>query len=212
MFRLPYGYKVNPDDQTVINEKEAVNVKFIFQNYLSGDSIGKIAAKLSDAGISPPFENRTWSYETINKMLSNGRYVPHLLNEKEFFDVQFEKDRRSSIDPDTGKRKTARYNSQNVLGGLLVCGECGNNYRRISRPSGEAVWRCADRVENGKKAVCTNLHTVSDIEIKQMICEKLDIQDFDEAAVKENIELVAIKKDSVDVCLKEPQQFGMTTL
>nr|WP_279287533.1 zinc ribbon domain-containing protein [Flintibacter hominis] len=39
------------------------------------------------------------------------------------------------------------------MSGLLVCAECGHNYRRITRPSGEIVWRCASRVEHGKKVL-----------------------------------------------------------
>ena len=69
---------------------------------------------------------------------------------------------------DNRTRKTARYNSQNVLSGLLLCGECGKNYRRITQPSGEVVWRCADKVENGKRAVCTNMATVSDEKIREI--------------------------------------------
>lgn len=48
---------------------------------------------------------------------------------------------------DTGIRKATRNNSQNVLSGLLVCSDCGVNYRRITRASGEVVWRRADKVE-----------------------------------------------------------------
>jgi len=83
------------------------------------------------------------------------------------------------------KRKTARYNPQNVLSGLLTCGDCGRNYRRITRPSGEVVWRCADKVENGKQAICTNTVAVSDGEIQEIICEQLGLEIFDEAAVRD---------------------------
>jgi len=70
---------------------------------------------------------------------------------------------------DNRTRKTARYGSQNVLSGLLICGEGGKSYRRITRPSGEVVWRCADKVENGRQAACSNMATVPDDEIKEMI-------------------------------------------
>lgn len=94
-------------------------------------------------------------------------------------------------------RKTARYNSENVLSGLLVCRECGRNFRRITRKNGEIVWRCADRVENGKQAACQNLHTVSDAEVKRAICNFLETDQFDDGEVKRNIYRIEIYKDGI---------------
>ena len=93
MIRLPYGFMVNQDDVIITNEKEAVIVKSVFQNYLSGDSIGKIAAKLSETGISPPFGNQTWSYATINKILSEYRYISSVISEEQFLITQIEKEK-----------------------------------------------------------------------------------------------------------------------
>jgi hypothetical protein len=41
--------------------------------------------------------------------------------------------------------------SERICSGLLICAECGANYRRITRDSGEVVWRCANRVNTVKK-------------------------------------------------------------
>ena len=68
--------------------------------------------------------------------LSNQRYIGSIISFDEFFMVQGEKDKRSNLNQDTNQRKATRYNSQSVLSGLLICGECGRNYRRITRPSG----------------------------------------------------------------------------
>lgn len=50
----------------------------------------------------------------------------------------------------THQRKATRYNSQSVLSGLLFCAERVHSYRRIAKPSGKIVWRCAGWVEHGK--------------------------------------------------------------
>ena len=113
---------------------------------------------------------------------------------------------------DDNSRKTARYNSQNVLSGLLVCGECGNNYRRITRPSGEIVWRCADKVENGKQAICSNSITVSDEDVKKIICEQLNLGIFDEEVVRDLLDTVTISKDGISIQVKSDHSLGMLIL
>ena len=112
-----------------------------------------------------------------------------------FFLVQGEKSRRSNIDEDTNKRKATRYNSQSVLSGLLVCAECNHNYRRITRPSGEIVWRCASRVEHGKK-FCKHSPSITEEKIKELICKKLGIRTFDENQVRDRIDTILIHSDS----------------
>ena len=45
-----------------------------------------------------------------------------------------------------------RYSGKFVLSKILICGECGSEYRRqISRKSGKekVVWRCENRLRNG---------------------------------------------------------------
>ena len=95
--------------------------------------------------------------------------MSHIIDFGSFFMAQDEKGKRSNIDEDTGKRKAARYSSQNVLSGLLDCEECGANYRRITRPSGEIVWRCANRVEHGKR-ICKHSPSILEECIKAELC------------------------------------------
>jgi len=50
--RRCYGYTVNSNGELLINNDEAHVVLWIFQQYLSGTSLGKIAAGLEKQGIS----------------------------------------------------------------------------------------------------------------------------------------------------------------
>lgn len=120
MQRLPYGYTVDQNDRIIIHQAEAEIVKMIFQSYLAGDSLGKIADQLSEKKMPSPTGKDGWSRAAIDKLLSNGKCVPHIISMEEFLKVQIEKANRSSINYDKGKRKATRYNSQNVLSGLLV--------------------------------------------------------------------------------------------
>lgn len=48
--RRCYGYNVTVDGTLVINPSEAKTVEWIFQRYLHGDSLGKIASALQNQG------------------------------------------------------------------------------------------------------------------------------------------------------------------
>ena len=70
--------------------------------------------------------------------------------------VQFERARRSSLEPKGTKTKTnaGRFRPQYVLTEILLCGECGEHYRRCTwarNGKKKVVWRCINRLENGKR-------------------------------------------------------------
>jgi len=190
--KTPYGYSRYDFGMVTINQEQAVIINLIYDLYLQGKSLGGIVNTLKERGIPSPTGKPVWVGAAINNILSNGRYVPHIISEDCFGEAQFEKVRRSNLEFDNRTRRTARYNSQNVLSGLLICGECGRNYRRITRPSGEVVWRCADKVENGKGAACPNLAIVTDEEIKRIICEQLGLTAYDEEAIRDAIDVIEI--------------------
>ena len=123
--------------------------------------------------------------------------MPYAIPMELFVAAQFEIDSRTNIqtnDDGFTQRKSTRYSSQNILSGLLVCAECGSNYhRRLTRSSGEVVWRCADRVKKGKKSTCKSSPTIADITIKAMIYEELELTEFDEQTVQEKILRISIE-------------------
>ena len=157
---IPYGFMQKPTG-IFIEPQQANVVKQIYQRYLEGDSLEGIADFLFQEGIPSPQGKERWTRPVINNLLSNQKYVGYIIDFTDFFMVQGEKGKRSNIDEDTGKRKAARYSLQNILSGLLVCTEYGANYRRITRPSGEIVWRCANRVEHGKQ-ICKHSPSISE--------------------------------------------------
>lgn len=80
--RRCYGYDTGPDGELVINPDEAVVVRWIFDRYLNGDSLGKIAAGLEEQGISSPTGKPKWNREALNKLLSNEKYTGRILLQK----------------------------------------------------------------------------------------------------------------------------------
>ncbi len=80
--RRCYGYTVGSDGELVINPDEAKVVRWIFERYLTGDSLGKIASGLEQQGILSPAGRPKWSREAINKLLSNEKYTGRVLLQK----------------------------------------------------------------------------------------------------------------------------------
>ena len=80
--RRCYGYDTGPDGELVINPDEAVVVRWIFERYLIGDSLGKIAAGLEEQGILSPTGKPKWNREALNKLLSNEKYTGRVLLQK----------------------------------------------------------------------------------------------------------------------------------
>lgn len=191
---LPYGFMLAPDGSISADQEKATTVRTIYQQYLSGMSLKGIADFLFVQGIPSPRGKAQWTQAVISDLLSNQRYIGSIISFDKFFMVQGEKGRRSNIDENTNQRKTTRYNSQSALSGLLVCEECGRNYRRITRPSGEIVWRCANRVEHGK-CFCKHSPSIPEQQIKDAICKKLGLITFDELTMKKYMEFISIQPD-----------------
>ncbi len=80
--RKCYGYEVGPDGELVVNPGEAQVVCWIFEQYLSGKSLGKIAAGLEQQGILSPTGRSKWNREAIDKLLSNEKYTGRVLLQK----------------------------------------------------------------------------------------------------------------------------------
>ena len=77
-----YGYDVGTDGTLVVNPTETSVVHWIFDRYLSVDSLGKIAAGLEEQGIPSPTGRPKRNREAINKLISNEKYTGRVLLQK----------------------------------------------------------------------------------------------------------------------------------
>ena len=80
--RKCYGYDVGPDGKLTVNPDETKGVCWIFERYLAGDSLGKIATGLEHQGILSPTGRPRWNREAIDKLLSNEKYTGRVLLQK----------------------------------------------------------------------------------------------------------------------------------
>jgi len=190
--KVPYGFAVDNDGRVTVDKTQAQTIQMIFREYLNGDSLGGLARMLESRNIPSPSGNKCWGRAAIDKLLSSSKYVPLIISLELYTAVQFEKAARSNQELNNDgstQRKATRYNSKNVLSGLLVCSECGANYRRITRASGEVVWRCANRVE---RRSCTQSPSIAEKDILLLICKELGMDTFDPERVRDLLDQIQI--------------------
>lgn len=80
--RKCYGYTLSPNRKLEVDPGEANVVRWIFERYLSGDSLGKIAVGLETQGILSPTGKPRWNREAIDKLLSNEKYTGRVMLQK----------------------------------------------------------------------------------------------------------------------------------
>ena len=80
--RKCYGYSINSDGELEINPIETKAVVWIFEQYLAGNSLGKIVAGLEKQGSTSPTGRPRRNREAIDKLLSNEKYTGRVLLQK----------------------------------------------------------------------------------------------------------------------------------
>lgn len=80
--RRCYGYGTSPDGELVINPDEAAVVRWSFDRYLNGDSLGKIVTGLEEQSTPSPTGKPKWNCEAISKLLSKEKYTGRGLLQK----------------------------------------------------------------------------------------------------------------------------------
>ena len=76
------GYTKGEDGRLVVVPEEAEIVRKIFSLYLAGYGVRKIKRYLEENGIKTVTGKSEWSTSTIDRMLSNEKYVGNLLLQK----------------------------------------------------------------------------------------------------------------------------------
>ena len=78
------GYDKDENGRLVIVESEAIVVRKIFELYLNGWGVRKIKKYLEENGIKTVTGKNVWSTSTIDRILSNEKYVGDVLMQKSF--------------------------------------------------------------------------------------------------------------------------------
>ena len=78
------GYRKGPDGNPQIIPEQAETVRMIYNDYLAGDSLVKIAGNLDARGIPTPKNKGKWSSQTVMRILQNEKYAGHVLLQKTY--------------------------------------------------------------------------------------------------------------------------------
>lgn len=111
-----------------------------------------------------------------------------IISRADFNRVQEEMARRSAkrqIADKLTKTEQGKYSAKYALSELMICGECGSHYRRVTwtaKGYKEIKWRCISRIQYGKKK-CHNSPTIDEQALHKAIVSA--INEF--CAVKEDV-------------------------
>ena len=113
---------------------------------------------------------------------------PAIISRETFDQVQKEMTRRSSkrkVLQKSGKTELGKYSGKYALTELLVCGECGSPYKRVTwarNGKKRIVWRCVSRLEFGTK-YCHNSPTLDESRLHNAILAAMN----EYAAVRQEV-------------------------
>ena len=129
---LTFGYCIS-NGRIVFCEKESETVRKIFDLYLSGQPLGRIAELLTRQNV--PYSDMTseWNKSRVSRILSTEKYVgrdvyPQIISEKDFNTANSIKSSRKGV-PRTDIK--------------LFCSECGKRMHSVNT-RGKLYWKCSD--------------------------------------------------------------------
>lgn len=121
--------------------------------------------------------------KVINKGIVPQYYVKDdhepIIPKELFYLVQEEMARRASMNKSAVTRKKnqkSKFSSEYALTGLLLCGDCGQEYRRVTwsrNGKKKIVWRCSNRLTNGTKH-CKKSETLEEGALNQAVMSAIN--------------------------------------
>ena len=164
----PLGYDL-VDGKLAINENEAQVVRYIFRQYLSGQSLESIAKDLSRCGVPTRAGGPRWGMTAVGYILSNEKYVgdsllqksyttkslPHRIvkNHGKYPKYYIQNSHPAIIDRNTfeqvqkllERRREALHpqpQEKYVFSGKIICQTCGSTFKRKSIDGTSVCWIC----------------------------------------------------------------------
>lgn len=207
------GYRL-VDGKITLVEEEAETAKRIFDLYLSGCGLQKIANTLNEEGIYSIFGNE-WHLSTVRKVLTNEKYCGDLLLQKVYCENHLTKKKRSNtgelpqyfveddhpavvsretfaaVQKELARRaeeKTPSVGSTSIFTGRIRCSCCGKNYRRKTTPY-NIVWCCSTYNSKGKK-YCPDSKVIPEETLKRAAAEIMETDGFLDDAFEKHIRLI----------------------
>ena len=179
---IPYGFKTI-NDVWVIVEEQAKIVRLIFNAYINGNSLRKIATQLTQAKVVKNDGTYLWNENIISYIIKNVRYKGDALLQKSYTDeFPFKKrmnygerdmyyvknsnpaivseevfDKANKLLNEQKNRYNPEYNPKEyMLSKKVFCTECGTMYRRKASKN-KVCWICRKKDYNGMDCTSTQI-------------------------------------------------------
>lgn len=151
----PLGYDYI-DGELVVNEKEAEQIRMVYDLFASGHSVTEITRRMDGYRT----KHGDWSHtSTVGNVLDNPLYAGTV----HFDGVTGEGKHDAIIAPgvdrivknrrERQKRAEATGDSAYLLTGMIYCSSCGARYFPNRRPNGKVVYSCHSRAKKNKKMI-----------------------------------------------------------
>ena len=188
------GYDRGSNGEFVINEEQAVTVRYIYKRFLEGLSTYQIAKELTAMGVKTPAGKDKWYTSSVLSILRNEKYKGDALLQKSFTkDFLTHKrvgnngevpqyyveghhegivtaDQFEQVQAELYRRQNmGRYSGVGAFSSILKCGECGGWYGAKVWHSNDkyrkVIYQCNKKYAKGCK--CKTPHITED-EIKEL--------------------------------------------
>ncbi|NQD67278.1 recombinase family protein [Bacillus haikouensis] len=139
MNQAPYGYEIDKENKTlIVNDQEALIVKRIYEHYLNGKTMRKIAVGFNKSNVSTK-TGAIWNEFKVKYILSNPLYIGTMrynyrVNKENYFEVEdahpaiISKDTFESAQKIRESRRVVHpraATSKFIFSGIAKCARCG---------------------------------------------------------------------------------------
>ena len=193
-FKTFLGYDRGPNGEFVVNEEQAVTVRYIYKRFLEGVSTYRIGKELTEMGVPTPAGKKNWHTSSVISILKNEKYKGDALLQKSFTkdflthkmvvnkgevpQYYVEGHHEGIVTPEqfdmvqteiTRRESMKKYSGSGIFSSILKCGECGSWYGAKVWHSNDkyrrVIYRCNHKYADGCK--CKTPHLTED-EVKDL--------------------------------------------
>lgn len=137
---VPIGYDYDvPNDLLVINDYEAMQVRDVFETFLTGIPLRTIETILLEKGYTHKYG--TWDSKSMRRVLANKTYCGYIHHKGEYYNAEHEPiiddetyEKAQALLADRAETYKEFYRNYGVktsyLGGMLYCKHCGAKYAK----------------------------------------------------------------------------------
>lgn len=218
--RFMFGYRITKG-KVDIDPDQAAIVRMIFDDYISGMSGGKIAAKLRRLNVDT-VNKGTWDSERVISIIKNEKYIGNSLLQKKFVVDHLSKklvrnkgnlpmyyaedthpaiidqdlfDKAHAILCERGLKCKTMSGSTNryPFSSIIRCEVCGKKYKRKDR-NGKVAWYCSTFLKEGKSA-CPSKQIPEQV-LYSLCNEVLGLDNFDAEVLNNAVAEILVPEPS----------------